>query len=225
MTQTIETRPGPDGSVAEPRRRARSGRWLAGGAVALVAATAVGVVTARAGDDVRAPEHRTATPPTTASGKIASALLGGPASIARNATLLDWPAALDGSFAVLRPGSNGWTCLPDFADTPAEDPSCADANSMAWIRAYYAGADAPHLEAAGISYWPLGTSDPSWSDPAALKPPPGQDWAWDGPHITVLPANPDEVPTAATPGRSHHPDGTMAMFPGTPWAHYHVPVP
>jgi hypothetical protein len=44
--------------------------------------------------------------------KIGSAMEAGPKFVTQNATVLDWPSSPD--FRVLRPGTNGWTCLPGF---------------------------------------------------------------------------------------------------------------
>src|SRR5688572_10386175 len=43
--------------------------------------------------------------------KIQNAMSAAPASIAQDATILDWPAEAGGEFVELRSGSNGWTCL------------------------------------------------------------------------------------------------------------------
>ena len=47
--------------------------------------------------------------------KIASAMAAAPASIAKNATVKDWPDK-SGNMALLREGSNGWTCLPSHPE-------------------------------------------------------------------------------------------------------------
>lgn len=54
----------------------------------------------------------------TADAQIANAMSAGPASLAANATIVDWPSASNPDFAELRAGSNGWTCLPDDPSTP-----------------------------------------------------------------------------------------------------------
>jgi hypothetical protein len=49
--------------------------------------------------------------------KIANALSAGPASITEHAAVLDWPTNLKDGMShgrVLRPGTNGWTCMPDI---------------------------------------------------------------------------------------------------------------
>jgi hypothetical protein len=198
--------------------RRRRGRKVAAGAVGavFVAGALVAVVADRSGGS------SSFVPPKSPEDKIASALKGGPAAITAGATLLDWKTDPAGQYPVLREGTNGWSCFPDYAPTPTEDPGCLDASSKAWLDAYYAGTT-PKLTAAGISYWPLGTSDPSWTDAAAQAPPPGADWAVDGPHITIIPVDPAEVKST---GAHRHDSGMpMAMWAGTPYAHWHVPTP
>lgn len=60
----------------------------------------------------------------TAQDAIRSATSAGPASTSAEVAVLDW------SFNELRAGSNGWTCLPDNADTPGTDPWCI---TDAWV--------------------------------------------------------------------------------------------
>lgn len=62
----------------------------------------------------------------TAEEKIANAMTAAPASIAGKATILDWPAKEGDKPAVLRAGTNGWSCLPDMPDTEGNDPACLD---------------------------------------------------------------------------------------------------
>ena len=58
--------------------------------------------------------------------KIASALQAGPKFVTRNATVLDWPTSPSGEFRVLRAGTDGWTCLPGFAEGTHDEPGCYD---------------------------------------------------------------------------------------------------
>src|SRR3954449_13467116 len=50
--------------------------------------------------------------------ELARAENAGPASLAKNATIMDW----DGK--ELRKGTNGWTCMPDNPHTPGMDSMC-----------------------------------------------------------------------------------------------------
>jgi hypothetical protein len=65
--------------------------------------------------------------PMTTAQKIANAMSAGPSAISAKATILDWPAKEGDQPPVLRAGTNGWTCLPDFPETKGNDPMCLDA--------------------------------------------------------------------------------------------------
>ena len=58
--------------------------------------------------------------------KIASAMGAGPKFVTQNATVLDWASSPGGDFRVLRPGTNGWTCLPGFPQAAHDEPGCFD---------------------------------------------------------------------------------------------------
>src|SRR4029453_15391532 len=60
--------------------------------------------------------------PMTPAQKIANAMSAGPSSISAKATILDWPAKEGDQPPVLRAGTNGWTCLPDFPATQGTEP-------------------------------------------------------------------------------------------------------
>ena len=109
----------------------------------------------------------------------------GPASIAKDATILDWATDANGKFVVLRQGSNGWFCFPDTPGTPTDDPMCADQTWLDWSYAYLAG-EAPTVTVPGIAYMLQGDSGASNTDPFATEPAPGQDWVVDGPHLMIL---------------------------------------
>jgi hypothetical protein len=68
--------------------------------------------------------------------KIGNAMSAAPASVSAQATILDWPAKEGDPPVVLRPGSNGWSCLPDMPDTQGNDPMCLDQAWMKWVEAY-----------------------------------------------------------------------------------------
>jgi hypothetical protein len=55
--------------------------------------------------------------------KIASAMGAGPKFVTQSATVLDWPSSPGGDFRVLRPGTNGWTCLPGFPQAAHDEPA------------------------------------------------------------------------------------------------------
>jgi hypothetical protein len=66
---------------------------------------------------------------------IANAESAAPTVIGQEATIMGWDE--DGMpTVVLREGTNGWTCLPDWPATPGNDPQCLDAVFNAWNDAF-----------------------------------------------------------------------------------------
>lgn len=88
----------------------------------------------------------------------------------------------DGEFVELRPGANGWTCLPARPDTPTDDPRCLNETMLAWQRAQLARAEL-QIDGVGIAYMLQGGSSANRSDPFVLKPPAGQEWGVGPPHL------------------------------------------
>ena len=83
--------------------------------------------------------------------KIANAMSAGPAAIAQEATILDypeewpgnWPEEVAPELIELRTGSNGWTCIVDIPDTPGNDPMCLNETYLALLLAQRDLVDAP----------------------------------------------------------------------------------
>jgi hypothetical protein len=150
-----------------------------------------------------------------------NAMSAAPDGVAKNATIMIPDGK--GGMTTLKKGTNGFTCMPDDPTTPANDPMCADANSMLWIQAYMAHAQPPDGKV-GITYMLQGDSVASNTDPYATTPPAGGKWLTDGPHIMVFNATAllDAYPHAVTAT----PDSTQpyVMYAGTPYAHLMVPV-
>jgi hypothetical protein len=153
-------------------------------------------------------------PPTTNAAKIKSAMSAAPLAIAQNATIMDMA-----TMAVIRPGTNGWTCLPD-GPSPGVDPMCLDKNGMDWAGAWMAKKEPPKDKMA-IGYMLAGGSDASNTDPFATVPNKGERWIDTGPHLMVLNIGThfDGYPTTATNTKVPY-----VMFPGTPYAHLMIPV-
>ena len=152
--------------------------------------------------------------------KIDNAMRGGPSSVSANATILD--NALDdaGKFVVLREGSNGWFCFPDYPGSPGNDPQCLDPTWLDWVYAFAAG-EAPSVTVPGLAYMLQGSSDPSVTDPLATEPPAGEEWVAEPPHIMiVLPGELDQT-VFTTDHLSGEP---YIMWAGTPYEHIMMPV-
>ncbi len=154
--------------------------------------------------------------------KIADAMSAGPAAIAQDATIAEWPTELGGEFNVLREGSNGWTCLVSSSAAilgGLQDASCEDEIWFAWDKAFVAGEE-PNVEKVGISYMLSGDAGLSNTDPSATAPTDDNEWHVSSPHTMVL------VPGSNYEGVStdHTNGGPYVMWAGTPYAHIMVPV-
>lgn len=160
-----------------------------------------------------------AAKPKTKAEKIRNAMSAGPLSIAKDATILDWPQAQGGQMPELRKGSNGWTCLPDMPSTPLNDPMCMDKMGMQWAAAWMAKQE-PKLSGVGIGYMLQGGATPDNDDPFASKPPAGKDWLREPPHVMVFGAKIDPEVHSSEPNTSR----PWVMFKGSPYEHLMVPV-
>jgi len=95
------------------------------------------------------------TPPagavTAADDKIANAMSAGPAPIAQDAAILDYPEDWPGNWPdepapeliEIREGSNGWTCIVDIPDTPGNDPMCLNDTYLEMLMAQRNLVEAP----------------------------------------------------------------------------------
>ena len=153
--------------------------------------------------------------------KIKNAMAAGPASISSKATILDWPASEGAKPAVLRQGSNGWACYPDFPGTKGNDPMCLDDSWQAWMDGYMAK-QPPKITHAGVGYMMApGGAWGSNTDPYAEKETPDNDWGYDPPHVMMVVANADALKGLPTDRKS---GGPWVMWSGTPYAHIMAPV-
>lgn len=160
-------------------------------------------------------------PPGSTEWKIANAMSAAPASIAKDATLMDWPAEEGGEMTVLRPGTNEWACMPDIPNTPGNDPMCLDEAFLAWAGAWMSRTK-PEIEKAGFGYMLQGGSDASNTDPYAPPPERRDAWLESGPHVMIVVPNPAALEGIPT---DPHNGGPWVMWQGTPYAHVMVPVP
>ena len=150
---------------------------------------------------------------------IASAESAAPAKVSKGAAIIAMDAA--GKIRTLRPGSNGWTCMPDDPSTPGPDPMCLDKPAMEWLHALMAKQKPPAR--VGFIYMLAGGSDASNTDPYASKPTSGDQWITTGPHVMVVGADQafyDTYPKDADPDTSV----PYVMWAGTPYQHLMAPV-
>jgi len=151
-----------------------------------------------------------APPPTLQAqeAKVQSAMRSTPASIAADATFMDW------DMTVLREGSNGWTCLPDNPDTAPVDAMCLDEPWMEWLHAYMNQAEV-EIDRMGFGYMlqasPAGNSN---IDPYAEGPTATNEWVeTEPPHIMMI--VPDETMLEGLPTHPDHAAGPWVMWRGT----------
>lgn len=152
--------------------------------------------------------------------KIADALSAAPESVAKNATVMDFPATADGEMVELQKGSNDWTCLPDYPASPGKDPMCLDKQGMLWLKAYVTQ-QTPGITQTGLAYMLAGGSDASNTDPFAQKPTEGEDWITSPAHTMVFPVGKLDQSVYSTDPKN---GGPWIMWAGTPYEHLMVPV-
>lgn len=151
---------------------------------------------------------------------IASAASAAPPGIGEAATIV--AMAADGSMNTLRPGTNGFTCMPDNPATPGPDPMCMDKNALAWAHAWI-GHQEPAAGALGFMYMLAGGTDASNTDPYATAPAEGNHWIKTGAHVMIVGADAgfyDQYPKGVDPDTAQ----PYVMWAGTPWQHLMAPV-
>jgi len=157
----------------------------------------------------------TALPAQAADALIQNALRAAPPALAREATVVD------GSHAVLRRGSNAWTCMPDDPAVLGDAPMCLDAPWFELLEAWM-NKRAPKIERVGVGYMLQGDFPVSNLDPYATGPTPDNQWVADGPpHVMMVFPDPrtlDGLPTDPASG------GPWVMWKGTPYAHLMIPT-
>ncbi len=142
--------------------------------------------------------------------KITRALSAGPASIRAGATVVDIGAS--GKVAVLRKGTNGFTCIAGHPGVIGDNPMCADQASMMWGGDFMAHHPKPTNDKPGIAYMLAGGTDWSASDPWATKGTP----IHEPPHWMIMwPYDPKTSGLSSEESKS----GTWIMWANTPYAH------
>lgn len=156
----------------------------------------------------------TATSPPS-SDPIQSATSAAPASIADAATIMDWEGNQ------LRAGTNGWTCLPDRAETPGADPWCVNEPWLDFLNAYVNKTE-PTYTQVGIAYMLQGDTPVSNTDPYATEKTTEEDWVEElGAHLMVLVPSREAMANLPTDPNN---GGPWIMWPDTPYAHIMIPL-
>lgn len=152
--------------------------------------------------------------------KIATAMGAAPASIAKNATVKDWPDKT-GKMATLREGSNGWVCYPSRPETKyrKNDAMCLDPMWQEWMTAY-AEKRTPKITQVGYAYM-LSADEWGSNSEEAKEPTPDNQWHHMGPHVMVL--YPDASLLAGIPVKPSM-SGPYVMDSGSPFVHVMWPV-
>jgi hypothetical protein len=142
--------------------------------------------------------------------KIARAMAAGPAAIANHARIADVDE--NGKAMILRPGTNGWTCMPGHPGMVGHDAMCLDEAALQWGTDLWLHKPKPTNSRPGIVYMLSGGTDWSATDPWALSGTPIKE----PPHWAVVwPFDPKETGLPDQPKRT----GAWIMFAGTPYAH------
>ena len=125
-----------------------------------------------------------------------------PATIAANATVIDWNDSTKAPTTELRKGTNGWTCLPlnpppagGYTSAAEAAPMCGDAMAMMWGQAWMTKTK-PKNTTLGIAYMLHGDLGVSNNDPYGMAATADNDFVASGPHVMVLPADPNRIRTS-----------------------------
>jgi hypothetical protein len=145
--------------------------------------------------------------------KIRRALLSGPDSITREATVAEMDG--QGKMTVLRPGANQWVCVPGNENIIGQADMCADPMGMQWMLDAMARKPKPTNTEPGLIYMLNGALQHSYTDPFDRTSPAIPI----GPHWMII--WPFDAKAAGLPTVMRD-AGTLVMFAGTPYAHLHV---
>jgi hypothetical protein len=146
--------------------------------------------------------------------KIRDALSAAPSTISNHAAVMDWDQTM------LREGTNGWTCLPDFPGSDGDDPMCGDEASLQWLNAYL-NQNTPSITTVGFVYMLAGDAPGSNTDPFAAGPTADNEWLTETtPHLMMFVPDP-----AMLEGLPTYPaGGPWVMWRNTAFAHVMAPI-
>jgi hypothetical protein len=145
--------------------------------------------------------------------KIRRARLSGPESVTREATVAEMDS--QGKMTVLRPGTNGWICVPGNEDIIGQPDMSLDPMGLRWMLDVMARKPKPSNPAPGLIYMLNGATQHSYTDPFDRTSPAIPI----GPHWMILWPFDPKVAGLPTVMRDA---GALVMFAGTPYAHLHI---
>jgi hypothetical protein len=148
--------------------------------------------------------------------KIASALQSGPKFVTRNAAVLDWPPSPGGEYRVLRPGTNGWSCLPGVPGAVHDEPGCFDQVFLQFIKETSAGRT-PNVQRVGISHMYGGKWVPNKSHAMGS----GNEFHV-GPHSMIIGLDPKTMQALNQDGSNGEP--YVNYLPGRPELFLVIPI-
>jgi hypothetical protein len=136
--------------------------------------------------------------------KIRRALLSGPDSVTREATVAEMDP--QGKMVVLRPGTNQWLCVPGNENIIGQADMSLDPMGLRWMLDIMAGKPKPSNPTPGLIYMLNGATQRSYTDPFDRTSPAIPI----GPHWMILwPFDPNAagLPTCGSPwdGNEYHP--------------------
>ena len=156
-----------------------------------------------------------------------------PSFIADNCTVVDMDS--EGNQVILREGTNGWTAMAANPRGPADPENgwkdaheamamVGDAQSFAWVSAYFAGTKPSEtMESDGWAWMLHGDMGEDNTKAGVLNKEDSADGAWieSGPHLMLMPKDPSTLDGQTTDFNTGAP---YVMFAGTDYAHLMIPV-
>jgi hypothetical protein len=149
--------------------------------------------------------------------QIKLALSAAPSHIAKDAAVMVFGA--DGKLQEVKPGTNGFTCIPTVMNLPDPDPMCMDAAVKQWWSDLMNNAAKPSNTIPGIAYMARGGSHWEKDKQVLMKEEPGAKIVKEPPHWMIM--WPFDAKTTMLP-TAPNPSGVYVMFDGTPYAHVMV---
>jgi hypothetical protein len=158
-----------------------------------------------------APEVRADDAAMSAEDLTASLKGAAPDSLIKHATLMNMA-----DMAVVRKGTNGWTCM-----VHGGVPMCVDDVGLDWVHGLMSKSAPP--EKIGLIYMLKGDAGVSNTDPFAKAETPDNNWVKTGPHIMIVggvKGLAQGLPNGAEPDET----APYVMWPGTPYEHLMLPT-